>query len=234
VSVPFAPGLLATLEVAKEAAESRRHHYVEDEHFLYGMLAGEEGATILRACGANPPELAQELLDYLELLPEGLPRAAVLSPSLAQLLEAASWHVERSGGTELTLGFVLGHLFRPSADSNGYASALLYSAGIDRVDLLRAIGHGSVGPLEIPAGDWLTVRFHNDEFTTMEFVVHVLELVFGMTLHKAQERMLCVHKEGSAVMNTYRRADAIERATEVIDVALKAGFPLRVTLEPAE
>jgi ATP-dependent Clp protease adaptor protein ClpS len=76
------------------------------------------------------------------------------------------------------------------------------------------------------------VVFHNDDYTTMEFVVHVLKAFFRKSDTEATYIMLTVHKKGSAVAATYTRDIAETKVQEVIKYARKQGFPLLVTAEP--
>ena len=71
----------------------------------------------------------------------------------------------------------------------------------------------------------------NDDFTTMEFVVEVLQTFFAMGRERATEVMLKVHKEGSAVCGVYTREIAETKVTQVTDFAVQNGHPLRCSME---
>ncbi len=77
------------------------------------------------------------------------------------------------------------------------------------------------------------VLFHNDDFTTMDFVVMVLEDVFGKTAPQAESIMLQVHEQGSAVVGTYTYDMAMTRAATATHMAREQQFPLRITVEQA-
>jgi ATP-dependent Clp protease adaptor protein ClpS len=76
------------------------------------------------------------------------------------------------------------------------------------------------------------VVFHNDDYTTMEFVVHVLMKFFGKSETEATQVMLHVHLKGYAIVGLYTRDVAESKATQVMDYAKEHGHPLRVTAEP--
>ena len=78
------------------------------------------------------------------------------------------------------------------------------------------------------------VIFHNDDFTTMEFVVMVLAVVFHKTEADATRIMLDVHNHGRGVAGIYSYDIAKTKAIKTTTMAHDAGFPLRVTVEPAE
>jgi ATP-dependent Clp protease adaptor protein ClpS len=71
----------------------------------------------------------------------------------------------------------------------------------------------------------------NDDYTTMEFVIHVLEKVFHMPGVEATQVMLHVHKNGRGLAGVYTRDIAETKVATVEDLALQNGFPLKCTLE---
>lgn len=73
----------------------------------------------------------------------------------------------------------------------------------------------------------------NDDYTPMEYVVHVLESFFNMDRHKATQVMLAVHTEGKAVCGTYTREVAETKVAQVIDDARSHNHPLMCTMEAA-
>ena len=78
-----------------------------------------------------------------------------------------------------------------------------------------------------------TVVIHNDDFTTMEFVVFVLMTVFRKTEEEATQLMLEVHHIGRAPVATYSYDIATSMANRATELARAEGFPLRLTVEPA-
>lgn len=78
------------------------------------------------------------------------------------------------------------------------------------------------------------VIFHNDDFTTMEFVQAVLMQIFGHTETEATAIMLAVHKTGSGIAGIYPFAIAEAKVAETTKAAEEHDFPLLVTLEPED
>jgi ATP-dependent Clp protease adaptor protein ClpS len=76
------------------------------------------------------------------------------------------------------------------------------------------------------------VLLHNDDYTTMEFVVHVLETVFRHDKVQATRIMLHVHHQGVGVAGTYPKEIAETKAEKVLSLAQSAEFPLLCTVEP--
>ena len=78
------------------------------------------------------------------------------------------------------------------------------------------------------------VIIYNDDFTTMEFVVMILQQVFLKSEEEAQALMLKVHHSDKAVVGIYSYDIAVSKARKATDMAREEGFPLRLTVEPEE
>lgn len=72
----------------------------------------------------------------------------------------------------------------------------------------------------------------NDHYTTMEFVVAVLEQVFHKSAAEATEIMLAVHRAGSGLAGTYPKEVAETKIAVVHHMARKESFPLQCVMEP--
>ncbi len=71
----------------------------------------------------------------------------------------------------------------------------------------------------------------NDDYTPMEFVVHVLERFFGMSHAQAFDLMLTVHKKGLAVVGVFSYEIAETKVAMVMDFAQRHQHPLQCTME---
>ncbi|MBM3606034.1 MAG: ATP-dependent Clp protease adapter ClpS [Alphaproteobacteria bacterium] len=71
----------------------------------------------------------------------------------------------------------------------------------------------------------------NDDFTPMEFVVHVLERLFHMTHAQAIEIMLTVHRKGVAVVGVFSHEVAETKVAQVMELARRQQHPLQCTME---
>ena len=78
------------------------------------------------------------------------------------------------------------------------------------------------------------VIIYNDDFTTMEFVVMVLKQVFLKSEEEAQALMLQVHHSDKAVVGIYSYDIAVSKVRKATNMARGQGYPLRLTVEPAE
>ena len=77
------------------------------------------------------------------------------------------------------------------------------------------------------------VILHNDDYTTMQFVVEVLETIFHKTPAQAFRVMMHVHTRGKGLCGAYPYEVAETKVSMVHDHAQAQGFPLRASMEEA-
>ena len=78
------------------------------------------------------------------------------------------------------------------------------------------------------------VIFHNDNKTTMEFVVAALKQIYGKSREEAVSLMMQIHTNGKAAVAIYTKEIAEEKVNETMAAASRYGYPLQVTTEPQE
>lgn len=77
------------------------------------------------------------------------------------------------------------------------------------------------------------VLMHNDDYTSMEFVVEMLETVFHKPPPEANRIMLSIHFQGAGVCGTFPFEIAETKVVRVHSLAKEEGFPLKCSLEEA-
>jgi ATP-dependent Clp protease adaptor protein ClpS len=75
------------------------------------------------------------------------------------------------------------------------------------------------------------VLLHNDDYTTMEFVIFVLQKFFGKNLDQAQGIMMKVHKEGTGICGIYTHEIAETKVSQVMQTSKREGHPLMCSME---
>jgi ATP-dependent Clp protease adaptor protein ClpS len=75
------------------------------------------------------------------------------------------------------------------------------------------------------------VVMHNDDYTTMDFVVDVLTSVFRRSRAESMRIMLSIHHQGQGIAGVYPKQIAEQKLRTTHDKAREHGFPLRCTLE---
>ena len=75
------------------------------------------------------------------------------------------------------------------------------------------------------------VVLFNDDYTTMDFVIEVLQTFFAMNRERATQVMLKVHQEGCATCGVYPHDIAATKVAQVVAFAKQHGHPLRCELE---
>jgi len=78
------------------------------------------------------------------------------------------------------------------------------------------------------------VLMHNDDYTTMEFVILVLQKYFNKNFPEAQAIMLEVHTKGFGVCGIFTFEVAESKVAKVIKYARENGHPLKCSTEPCE
>src|SRR5262249_10253974 len=76
------------------------------------------------------------------------------------------------------------------------------------------------------------VTLFNDEITPMEFVVRVLEDIFGKTHEEALRLVLEIHRNGSGVCGAFPPMQAWNVVEGITDLARRSHYPLRCVMEP--
>jgi len=84
---------------------------------------------------------------------------------------------------------------------------------------------------EVTSPPMYKVFLLNDNYTTMEFVVHILENVFHRPIVEATQIMLHVHNHGRGLAGVYTHEIAETKISTVHQLSHQKGFPLKCTLE---
>lgn len=79
--------------------------------------------------------------------------------------------------------------------------------------------------------DLYKVLLHNDDYTTMAFVVEILMLVFHKSIQESTRIMLNVHQKGIGVCGVYTHDVAETKVDTVESLARDNGFPLKCSME---
>ncbi|MBP9085229.1 MAG: ATP-dependent Clp protease adaptor ClpS [Kofleriaceae bacterium] len=125
------------------------------------------------------------------------------------------------------------------------ASAVLRASGLDPYALVWYLSHGQSSTARAAAG-WLTrwrwrqqlkigmhhVIMHNDDYTSRDFVVHVLQDKFALDAKSAHHAMDKVHREGFASVAVLPLLQANEQIRAAMAYAREQKFPFRLSLYP--
>lgn len=102
----------------------------------------------------------------------------------------------------------------------------------DKDDRRGGVGLATRTRLETKKPTLYKVLMLNDDYTPMEFVVHVLQQFFRKSIEEATTIMLHVHQRGVGVCGVYTFEIAENKVTQVMDLARQHQHPLQCTLEP--
>lgn len=85
--------------------------------------------------------------------------------------------------------------------------------------------------LELSKPKLYAVIIYNDNVTTMEFVVEILNKVFNKSLSEATKLMLEVHEKGKGIAGIYLYDIAATKKNQADTIAIKNNFPLKIIIE---
>ncbi len=132
--------------LAVREAQRRRHEYLTTEHILYALLFEGSGQQIISVCGGDVEDLKRKLEEFFDKhlvsLPEEadddeIPRQTL---ALQRMLQRTVLHMQSSNQPEVGVGDLLAAILE---EENSHACYFLADQGIERVDLLDYISHGS-------------------------------------------------------------------------------------------
>jgi ATP-dependent Clp protease adapter protein ClpS len=238
---------------ALNIARDHHHGHATPEHLLLALTDDPEAVPALLACNVD----LTKLRDALSTSPSPASANVLLSitnprPNAAfqSIIQRAVRHVHSVDHDTVTAAHALVSLF---ADP---VAQFLQDQGMTRYDAVSYVCHGTVKHPEIaasakpgsmsepsaqpegkpdgnPDGPTYEVVLLNDEYTTMAFVVCVLQEVFQVTHDEATRIMLSVNKNGTGSCGCYSRTEAEDLARQVMDRAREAQHPLRCVVRPA-
>ena len=81
--------------------------------------------------------------------------------------------------------------------------------------------------------DLYKVLLLNDDYTTMDFVIEILESIFHRSPAEAYRIMMQVHTQGSGIAGVYTHEVAETKVTDAVELARDAGYPLQAVMEQA-
>ena len=140
-----------TFSLAVREAQRRHHEYLTSEHLLYALLFEENGQQIIRNCGGDLEQLKETLETYFEEHLQSLPELSADVPEqtvgLQRILQRTVMHIQSAGKDEATTGDLLAAILD---EEKSYASRLLESQGVTRLDVLNYISHGITTPPQAP------------------------------------------------------------------------------------
>ncbi len=152
-----------------------------------------------------------------------------------------------SGTTQVRVGDIFADMLRIPDDA---AIAAVRAAGVTRLAVMLYVSHGiteHAAPSSPPVARVIrsapapkvgnghyAIVFHDDRYTTLEFVVELLSSLFRKTTDEARALAREVHLRGSAAIATYELDKALSYIAEAHARARDAQYPLLLTVRPSD
>jgi ATP-dependent Clp protease adapter protein ClpS len=235
MSVRFSDNLERSLARAYDVAAQQGRKDATPEDLLIALADDPDAAAVMQGLRIDADRLRREVIAYMEgATDETAGEAAAApkpSPELQRVFQTAATHVLAIGReTETVTGVDV--LVALLAEPVGH---FLRQQGMTRYGATRFISHGIVGDADtagadLPAGASAEVRMLNDDYTPMEFVVHILERFFAMDRDASTRVMLHIHHHGVGGCGTFPTDVARAKVAEVLAMAREHGHPLQCVL----
>lgn len=218
--------LQVALRVAAQKARTRAEP-LEPLHLLYALLRDETIRRAAERLGAKVDAIEGWVLARLDRTLRSASSPRLYSDKAAAILELTVTP-RASYGQSARLVELLAALIRVEPSTVEACAA----GGLRPVDLLFLLVHGSPeSELRVPDGDELSVVLVDDDVSTMELVVEVLETDFAMGHDQAVELTTQVHRSGRGEAGRFAAGEALQRVRAAHDRARRRGYPLLLRLE---
>ncbi len=206
------------LTVAGHAMTSRSHPEMWPLHLLYGLLQDEAFTSAIKKLDGDP-DLAETqvlaALDERKLEPTGAPQVL----SVLNHCWAVSQHLDRKVSVAELAIYVL------QTDAAAFIA-------VDTYELRFVLTHGmKPPPADLPGRTDVGVVIRNDNHSTFEFVMGILQNVFDLSPADAQARAQETHTQGRAVIGRFKLAVARDKVITARSRARENSFPLWIGLE---
>lgn len=226
-----ARSLMTIVTRATALATALGDRVVRPEHALGVVTREPFFVDAIARLGADAIRIDDAVVKWLKELDRGSGRPPTrLSNDLIVINDYARFVASRARpGLAQPVAFVVRLL------SNPHVMALLGHSGADATDIAYVIVHGEA-PSDVAAhvanDAKVEIVFHNDDFTTQEFVVYALTELLGLPEMVARKAMLDIHHGGDCGVATMTTRDARAKRAQIVAAARKVGMPLRVSLRP--
>lgn len=130
------------LQAAYLHAKERQHEYLTPEHILFSSLYFDVTQEIVKACGADPDEIKEDLEKHLgDSVPVVKNSEPIQSLSFQSVIARALFHSEASSKEVVDIGDILVSIID---ETKSFGAFFLKKAGITRYNLLQVISHGGI------------------------------------------------------------------------------------------
>jgi ATP-dependent Clp protease adaptor protein ClpS len=216
----------AAIEKGAEIAFGRRHLAIRFEHVLRVLIEEQWFQRALHAVGGDLNACRSRVDTWLDDYADVGRRAEILpTKALERVIRRTKAHAEtlrQPASSDLLVVFAL---------QEAEHRQVFVELEVPYFELITTVVHG-VGPRLEDDGDddAHDVVFHNDDITTLDFVIAVLQETLGLDGELARKATFEIHKNGEGTVATFPKLEARERVRTAMQRAREAGFPLRVTL----
>ena len=235
MTVSLSPSLEQSLQRASAIAREQGRADATPEDMLIALTDDPDASALMQALKIDCDRLHRDIAAHMHQATDeaagdssGIPK---YTQELQSVLQRAAIHAQSAGRAAVTGVDVLVELFtRPVGQFLQQQGATRYDAV---VHLTRGATTEQTTPPDISGTAYLEVFLLNDDYAPMEFVVWILDEVFGIGQDDATKIMLATHHNGRGSCGVFARAEATERVARVEKLASEHRHPLRCLMLPA-
>jgi ATP-dependent Clp protease adapter protein ClpS len=232
--VSYSPTLEQSLQRASAIAREQSRARATPDDLLIALIDDIHASALMQALHIDCDRLHRDIANHADRAadePAGDPsEVSKFSAGLDRVLQLAISRVQSAGRATVTGSDVFVELFTQPV------GRFLLQQGVTHYDAVTQLSHGA--PAEQTAAPdtsgaaRLEVFLLNDDYTPMEFVVWILEEVFGIGWDDATKIMLATHHNGRGSCGVFERAEATELAARVEKLAQEHRHPFRCLMLP--
>jgi ATP-dependent Clp protease adapter protein ClpS len=234
MSVNLSPSLEQSLQRASALAQERSRVYATPEDLLIALIDDPDASPLMQGLELDVDRLRRDIANYMDQAtdePADDPsEVSKFSADLHRVLQLAATHVQSVGRPMVTGADIVVELFTQPVRH------FLQQQGATRYDAVVHLSYGATTEQttspDTSGAARLEVFLLNDDYTPMEFVVWILEEVFGIGLEDATKIMLATHHNGRGSCGVFERAEATELVARVDELAREHRHPLRCLMLP--
>jgi ATP-dependent Clp protease adapter protein ClpS len=230
--VSFSPSLEQSLQRTSATAREQHRTHAALEDLLIALIDDADAFALMQALKIDCDRLRRDVTGHIDQAADEATGSSTdvpkYTPELHSVLQRTAIHVQSAGRTMATGADVLVELFtRPVGQ---------FLQGVTRYDAVVHLTQGATTePTTFPdisGAARLEVFLLNDDYTPMEFVVWILEEVFGIEQDDATKIMLATHHNGRGSCGVFDREEATVRVARVNELAREHRHPLRCLMLP--
>lgn len=231
------------LDTSVKIAKSKGHEFAYVEHIILALLHDDNFLRIIDDSSGDIVYIKKEINTQLNMLFEKRGTQNFDTVQATKEFELIIKNtINQALSSEQEISTITGVYLLASILSfkDSFSYKLLENIGITRIKILEFLSHNILKNLDSEEDqfdhkfndhDLVQILMHNDNFTTMKYVIEILTTVFDKTEEQATQIMLEIHKNKVGLCGDFTYNQAIEKINKVHQMSHLQGFPLKCSIK---